>query len=108
MSQCLGHAASSTGSYYSDLVFLAAAAAAAVNTTVICPDPVSEDCVTTKGPDACLAAAYDKVNPDNDIPCSATDGFTFHQCLANPKCNKIVLLQPIQMNLTTCPSNEIP
>lgn len=85
-----------------------AAAAAAVNTTWVCPDPVSSDCLIANGAEACLAAAYAAVNPDNDVACPATDGFSFHQCIVNPRYAKIMLLSDVVMNLTTCPSSEVP
>ncbi|WIA19665.1 hypothetical protein OEZ85_005596 [Tetradesmus obliquus] len=80
----------------------------ATNSTAICAQPVSPDCIAEKGPGGCLAAAYDAINPDNHAPCAVTDGFSLHLCLTTPSVESIMLLQSASMSLTTCPAQEAP
>eukprot|EP00878_Enallax_costatus_P003370 GHUV01003579.1.p1 GENE.GHUV01003579.1~~GHUV01003579.1.p1 ORF type:complete len:552 (+),score=117.34 GHUV01003579.1:418-2073(+) len=80
----------------------------ATNSVALCPQPVSPDCIKTQGIPACIAAAYDAVNPDNLAPCPVTDGYSLQGCLANRGFRRIVLIQAASMNLSTSPAEQQP
>lgn len=80
----------------------------ATNTAVLCPQPVSSDCVCGRGSPQCLAQAYEAVNPDTHKACPATDGYTFHSCLADAAFKKVIVLQPAIMNVLTSPATQQP
>jgi hypothetical protein len=80
----------------------------ATNSAVVCPQPVSPDCIAEKGPADCLAAEYDAINPDVHGPCAVTDGCSLHLCLKSPAVSSIMLLQSATMSLETCPAQEAP
>jgi hypothetical protein len=75
-----------------------------VNSALLCSQPVSQQCIDHSGTDACLNAAYQAVNPDNNNPpCPASDGYSLHNCLTDQANTKIIMLQDSHLNLSTCP-----
>lgn len=80
----------------------------AINSVALCPQPISASCIQSQGIAACLAAAYEAVNPDNLAPCPVTDGTSLQGCLANPAFKRIVLIQSALMKLSTSPAQSSP
>lgn len=78
------------------------------NSVVLCPNPLSPDCIRDKGSSACLAAAYAEVNPDNIAPCAVVDGYSLQGCLQNTAYKRVVLVQQANMNLSTSPALQQP
>lgn len=51
--------------------------------------------------DACLAAAYEKVNPDAHPPCPVFNAPALHACLTKPSVTSVMILSNLSYNTST-------